>query len=120
MSNQDKKENFEWESGNSISDENSKPLGGVRVKGFKKLDDATYADEELREKQLKDHVLEHQSVPYKQTLDKVKSKTQNEGDFSIESSVSGVSDMPADEKKVKKLIDKGDFGRKGLTRFDKK
>lgn len=118
MSDTTKKTNFSWEAGGEISDQNNKPLGGLRPKGLQKIIAAEPVDDKLRTEQQMAQLKANESVTYKSKIENLKQKIAPEELF-IEESVSGISGVHPDEKRVKKLTDKGTF-RQGFNRFDKK
>lgn len=106
------KEQFEWEKGSVLDEENTKPLGGVRARGIPKLKKAVFADPVLRKKERDQFILKEQSKSYREIA---KEEKDNDQTLVIEESTSGLTGEYKDSA-AKKLIDTGKKF-KGIEKF---
>lgn len=99
------KNKFDWEKGQVLDNENAKPLGGVRLKGFRKISDGILADPKERAKKRQEHLVEKQSQKYEDTIKQKKiEQKQIEETFVMEESESGIGDY--EQQDAKGFLDK--------------
>lgn len=105
-----KKDQFDWQHGQVLDEENSKPLGGVRVKGSQKLAEALHADPDERVQAREKHLNDTQSQKYRETVKDKKDIEPEEISMVIGEDHSDVTgEMSEDEvTKAKHLLEKGD------------
>jgi len=101
----DNKKNFDWENGAVLDEKNSKPLGGVRVKGLQKIEQSPLADPKERVQARKELLAQTQSQNYEEQVKARRNPSAvEEPSLLIEESHSGVTeDYEASE--VKKIFD---------------
>ncbi len=107
----DQKKDFEWSKGQVLNDDNSKPLGGVRVAALKekKINQAVLAEPEARVQARKQYLDEVQSQEYREQVQERRQQSQKpeEPALIIEESHSGVS-ADYEPSEVKKIGDDAD------------
>lgn len=99
----DNKKTFDWEEGAVLDDKNSKPLGGVRVKGMQKIEQSPLADPKERALARKEVLSQAQSQNYKEHIQARRSQEHaEETSLIIEESHSGVNEdfEPSEAKKI--------------------
>jgi hypothetical protein len=110
-----KKNDFEWKEGETLDDATFSPLGDIRAHGLPKINKAIANDPATRKQEREKLLVEKQSQPYKNQIEKKKDE-----DFVMDESASGISDLSdKKEQEAKRLIEKGNQS-KGFDRFGKK